>query len=582
MRRFLILILCCAMLTGTVFAAGRADDIHNTTVVYTDGSADVVLTVNFTLTEPQRDLGFPLPMGVKNVQLNDRPVDTSASRDNPNVVMVDLGSLCTEAGSYSLVFRYTLPALIAYGEPIKVKEEVIVNGQVEEQTREVRPLILEAPLLSGFEYPVDALSFSVTFPQGVEGSPVFESGYLLQSIESDLEYTLEDGILTGSVTKPMKDKETLRMTMTVDAKDFPDLVIIDEGESIQLKYMAGVAILALLFWLVFLRSLPVIPLGGHGIPAGIHAGEVASWLTMEGGDLTVMIFQWAQLGYIRIVPDKRDRVWLHKRMDMGNERSPFEVRIFRQLFGSNEMVEGTGSRFARLWHHVRGTVEDAEQITTGGVGARGVFRGIAVLASALSGAAMGQNMLEDGGYWQLALMLGLAMVGSLMAWKIQSAMACLHRRRRDALPGGIICAILWLIGAVICGCPLAGLISVGIQLLAGIFSAWGGRRTFSGWQMACQLQGLRHYLTGARRHEIKKELEMDPDYFFEMAPYALAFGVENGFAKRFGRNIMPQCSYLDAGRSEKRNAREWAYLMRQTAEKLDNGAKRIRQYRKRK
>ena len=136
MRRFLILILCCAMLTGTVFAAGRADDIHNTTVVYTDGSADVVLTVNFTLTEPQKDLGFPLPKGVKNVQLNDRSVDTSASRDNPNVVMVELGSLCREAGSYSLVFRYTLPALIAYGEPIKVKEEVIVNGQVEEQTRE--------------------------------------------------------------------------------------------------------------------------------------------------------------------------------------------------------------------------------------------------------------------------------------------------------------------------------------------------------------------------------------------------------------------------------------------------------------
>ena len=579
MRRFLILILCCAMLTGTVFAAGRADDIHNTTVVYTDGSADVVLTVNFTLTEPQKDLGFPLPKGVKNVQLNDRPVDTSASRDNPNVVMVELGSLCREAGSYSLVFRYTLPALIAYGEPIKVKEEVIVNGQVEEQTREVRPLILEAPLLSGFEYPVDALSFTVTLPQGVEGSPVFESGYLLQSIESDLEYTLEDGILTGSVTKPMKDKETLRMTMTVEAKDFPDLVIIDEGESVQLKYMAGVAILALLFWMVFLRSLPVIPLGGQGIPAGIHAGEVGSWLTMEGGDLTVMIFQWAQLGYLRIVPDKRDRVWLRKRMDMGNERSPFEVRIFRQLFGNNEMVEGTGSRFARLWHHVRGTVEDAEQITTGGVGARGVFRGIAVLASALSGAAMGQNMLEEG-RWQLALMMALAIAGILMGWRIQSAAACLHLRRKNPLPGGILCAGLWIIGATFCDRPLGGLVSVGIQILAGIFAAWGGKRTRAGWQVACQLMGLRHWLTGMKRNKVNEEMERNPDFFFELAPYALALGAESGFAKRFGRRIMPQCGYLEAGRSEKRTAQEWAYLMRQTAEKLDNGAKRIKQYRR--
>ena len=579
MRRFLILILCCVLLTGTVFAAGRADEIHNTTVVYTDGSADVVLTVNFTLTEPQRDLGFPLPKGVKNVQLNDRPADTSASRDNPNVVMVNLGNICAEAGSYSLVLRYTLPALIAYGDPIKVKETVIENGQEVEKEKQITPLILEAPLLSGFEYPVDALSFSVTFPEGVEGSPVFESGYLLQSIESDLEYTLEDGILTGSVTAPMKDKETLRMTMTVDAKDFPDLVIIEEGEGFLLKYMAAVAGIALLFWLLFLRSLPVIPLRSFGVPAGIHAGEVGSWLTMEGGDLTVMVFQWAQLGYLRIAPDKRDRVWLHKRMDMGNERSPLEVRMFRQLFGNNEMVEGTGSRYARLWHQVNATVDGAEQITTGGVGARGMFRGIAVLASALSGAAMGQNMIEEG-YWQLALMMALAMAGIIMGWKIQSAAACLHLRRKNPLPVGLLCAGLWIIGAIVCGRPLGGLVSVAIQILAGIFAAWGGKRTKAGWQVACQLMGLRHWLTGMKHQQIQEELDRNPDFFFELAPYALALGAESGFAKRFGRRIMPQCGYITAGRAEKRTAQEWAFLMRQTAEKLDNGAKRIKQYRR--
>lgn len=567
MRRFLIVLLCCLLLTGTVFAAGRADEIRSTTMVYTDGSADVVLTVNFTLSEVQEDLTFPLPIGAEEVQLNDMPVATVPGRDNASVVLVELGDVCTNAGRYSLTFRYCLPAVVRY------------EGDKEQENR---PLILELPLLSGFEYPVDTMDFTITFPEGADVDPTFESGYLLQSIESDLRYTIENGVLSGSVTKAMKDKETLRLTTYVSAEGFPELVIVEEEENMYLYIMGGVAAFALLFWLLFLRSLPVVPLRTNTAPAGIHAGEVASRLTMEGADLTMMIFQWAQLGYIHIAPDKRERVWLQKRMEMGNERSPFEVKVFQQLFGRNQMVEGTGSRFARLWHQVDSTLDNAEQITPGGIGARIVFRGIAVLASTIAGAAMGQNMLEDGGYWQLALMLGLAMVGSLMAWKIQSAMACLHRRRRDALPGGIICAILWLIGAVICGCPLAGLISVGIQLLAGIFSAWGGRRTFSGWQMACQLQGLRHYLTGARRHEIKKELEMNPDYFFEMAPYALAFGVENGFAKRFGRNIMPQCSYLDAGRSEKRNAREWAYLMRQTAEKLDNGAKRIRQYRKRK
>ena len=92
--------------------------------------------------------------------------------------------------------------------------------------------------------------------------------------------------------------------------------------------------------------------------------------------------------------------------------------------------------------------------------------------------------------------------------------------------------------------------------------------------MACQLMGLRHHLTGMKRQQVHGELARTPDYFFEMAPYALALGVEDGFAKRFGKTIMPKCGYMDAERAEKRTAAQWAYIMRQTAEKLDRGARK--------
>ena len=155
----------------------------------------------------------------------------------------------------------------------------------------------------------------------------------------------------------------------------------------------------------------------------------------------------------------------------------------------------------------------------------------------------------------------------------------MYRRRRDAQYGALICTLLWIVAALVLHRPWAGLASVGAQFLAGIFAAWGGRRPPEGRALACRLLGLRRYLVGAKRHEIRDALETNPDYFFEMAPFALAFGVEDSFAKRFGRNIMPQCGYLDAPRSEKRTAREWAYIMRSTAEKLDNAAKGSSQYR---
>ena len=564
MRRILIFILCCLMLTTAAAAAGRMDDVLSTTVVYPDGTADVVLTVKISLNEPQPSLTFPLPAGAENVRLNGAAVEPQASPDNPAVILVGLSAIAAQPGTHSLDFRYSL------------KDLVYANGV----TKEGDPILcLDVPLLSGFEYPVDAMEFSITFPEGVEVSPSFYSGYFLQSIESDIDYHIEDGILRGTVNTVMKDRETLMMTSQVAQEGFPGVVIVEEGAYDHLIYMGLVAAAAWLFWLLLLAAPPVYSGRTCDVPPGIHAGEVASRVHMVGADLTALVFQWAQLGYIRIAPDRRGKVWLHKRMEMGNERTPFEVKIFRQLFGQNQMVEGTGSRFARLWHHVSGTMDRSSQITRGGLWARGIFRAMVIPVSALAGAAMGQNILPAGGPWQMVLMVAMALMGCFTARQIQAGALCMYRRRRDAQSGALICALLWIAAALVLRRPWAGVASVGVQFLAGIFAAWGGRRPAEGRMLACRLLGLRRYLVGAKRHEIRDALETNPDYFFEMAPFALAFGVEDAFAKRFGRNIMPQCGYLDAPRSENRTAREWAYIMRSTAEKLDNAAKGINQYR---
>ena len=565
MRRITILLLCAALLVGAVYADNRADTVRNDTTILPDGSARVMLTVTVRLEEPVEDLKFPLPRGADNVTLNGANVETSRSRDNDSVDLVDLGYLDGVTGVQDLLFGYTLPQVVDY------EEEADADDQ--------RDLILSLPLLSGFDYPVEAMSFSVALPEGVEGIPSFYSGYFLQSIESDLTYHFADGMITGKVTEVMKDKETLMMTIQVTQEQFPELVIIENEENIHLYAMAALTALALVFWLIFLPSLPVFSGRQGAVPMGIHAGEVGSRLTMEGGDLTMLVFQWAQLGYIRIVPDRRERVWLHKRMEMGNERSDFEVRCFNQLFGKNKSVEGTGSRYDRLWHSVRANIECKDEITRGGLGARTVFRVLAALVSTLAGASMGMNAIEEGP-WQIVLAVALAAAGSFTAWKIQAGFMKLHLRHREDLPGGLVCCLLWLAAGLLTDRPLAGVFSAAVQILAGIFTTWGGRRTKPGWQMACRILGLRRFLAGIRREEIKEELGKNPDYFFEMIPYAMAFGVENRFAGRFGTRIMPQCSYMDAERASKRTAREWTALMRQTAEKMDAAGRAANTYRK--
>ena len=566
MRRILLLILCAALLVGAVSADNLTDEVQNITVVAADGSAQVTLTVVISLDEPVEGLTFPVPRGATDVTMNGEPVDTTPSRVNTSVDLVSLSQLDGIVGNKKLTFSYGLTELIRYKE-----DKDHPDGQY---------LLMELPLLSGFEYPVDEMSFQITFPEDVVVDPSFYSGYFLQSIESDLIYHVNGNVVEGSVTARLKDQETLRMESMVTMEQFPELVVVEEQAYLHLMVMLGIAVFALLFWLVFLRSLPVFGQRRKLPPVGIHAGELGSYLTMEGCDLTMLVFHWAQLGYIRIVPDKRGRIWLHKRMDMGNERSDFEMKTFQRLFGRNQSVDAAGSRYGRLWYTLRQTMDTPELITRGGRNMRGAFRFLAMLVSTAAGIAMGMNLpLETP--WNHVATAAFALLGSFLGWKLQSCTMKVHLRHNPVLATGAVCVILWLCAGIFTERIPAALLSIVFQLLAGLFTAWSGRRTKGGWYTARKIMGLRHYLKGIKREELREELERDPDFFFQMAPFALALGVDSAFAGRFGGRIMPPCSYLDADRSLRRNARGWSYLMRITAEKMDAAGLKAKHYKKR-
>ena len=113
------------------------------------------------------------------------------------------------------------------------------------------------------------------------------------------------------------------------------------------------AAVALRYWIIFLRCYPLLRQSRKTPPEGLNAGELGVRLTLAGVDLTAMVFSWAQLGYLEIQLDDRGRVWFHKKTDMGNERSAFEVKTFQALFNRRDFAEGTGRRYAELAAHVR-------------------------------------------------------------------------------------------------------------------------------------------------------------------------------------------------------------------------------------
>ena len=120
-----------------------------------------------------------------------------------------------------------------------------------------------------------------------------------------------------------------------------------------------------------------------------------------------------------------------------------------------------------------------------------------------------------------------------------------------------------------------GLSVVAGQYLIGLMAAYGGRRSELGIAHAGDVLGLRQYLRKLDDKQVKRLLDNNPDYFFDMLPIAIALGVDTKFAKAFGKMIFPDCPYLLVTRNEKRTPTEWAYLIRKIADQMDKRQRKL-------
>lgn len=542
---FLTFILVFALIPS-VCAASSASMVGTYATVSTDGRCQVNMTVKLHLEQAAANLTYPVPKQASGVTLNGSRARTQTKND---AQLIDLsGALGTMIGDITVTIGYTLNNVIS--------------------SSDTGLLTLQVPLLSGFSYPVDALEFSVTLPGVPEAKPAFSSGYHQSNIEKDLTYSISGATVSGSAQKALKDHETLVMTLHVSEEMFPQKRM--ELPDLQVVHIAmGICgLLAFLYWLITLRCAPFRRTIRPIPPEGCTAGELCSALTLEGADLTMMVFTWAQLGYLLIHLDRHDRVTLHKRMDMGNERSSFERRCYQLLFEKRSTVDASGQRYAQLWEKCKKMKPPVQAFLRPRSGSPRLFRAAASMIGLFGGISLGIS-LSTGAALQWLLVCILAAMGTVSSLSIQHWAYCLFLLNKRSLWAALLQCGGWIILSLLAGTPAVGILVSASQLLAGLMAAYGGRRTDTGRQTCQQVLGLRRYLYSTPQAQLSQLLQKDPDYFYALAPYALALGVDMTFAKRFGKNRLSPCPYLTVGTESRMTAADWAVLMRRAVSAMN-------------
>lgn len=553
MRRFLMILVCVILLTTVALGAGQANSIQSAATVASDGSCQVTLIASVHLDSGDEDLKFPLPASAENIKLNNSRAKVSRNENAANVSLENITG--GNAGDYTMTFTYTLPSVVA----------------IEEEAGHVMTM----PILWGFEYPVEQMEFTVTLPGPFETKPTFSSGYFNESIESSLSYTISGTTISGVLSERLQDHETLSMRLLVPAELFNQSVTSVYKDTPYWIAAGILTVLAAIYWALTMRALPPRRLHCATPPEGVTAGEVGCRLVQQGADLTLMVLTWAQMGYLLLTMDESGRVFLHKRMEMGNERSAFEVHYFRNIFRKKRIVDGTSYRYAQLCRKaaaekpkVRGDLESASGNPT-------LFRVLCAGVGLAAGGALGGAMVESF-VWRIFLTIVLAIAGAVAAWLIQEWGKCLHMRDKQPMLIAAGCIVVWLVLSLIAGQFGMMLFAVSIQLLAGVASAYGGRRSELGKQTMSEILGLRRYLKTVSKDELQRILKSNPDYYYELAPYALALGVDKAFAKRFERLHQPNCTYLITGIETNRTAEEWYPLLREAVDSLNARQKKLK------
>ena len=552
MKKLCIILLVLALMTGLTLpalAAPTASHLQSQTQFQTDGSCYVALSITVRLTGDETFIEIPLPKQAKNLSVN-----TSAQYSHHiEEAQLLLRITVSGSGSQEFTIQYMLDDLVS---------------------KEDSGYFLTLPLLSGLHYPIEQFAFSVKLPDEVSGQPVFESGYYQQNTGGLLEYTFDGTTLSGKSKTAIKDRETLMMTLQLPENYFQKSArgfSVPDGWDL---FMFCLVFLAVLYFVLTL--LPKFPGRTRRFtpPEGISAGDVGTCLTGCGTDLTMLVLSWAQLGYIMIELDHKDRVTLHKRMDMGNERSSHEIRWFRSLFGQRTMIDGDSYHYAKLCRKLAGKSPLRSQLYDKRSGNPAIFRGICLLTGIIAGLQMGLDMGHSTGTKTL-LGMAFAFLCGAFSYFIQSGGKCLPLRDKSPLLTALGCGTVWIALGLLAGDLQQAIPMVIFQFLAGIAASFGGKRSETGLRYMSQLWGLRRFMTGIGSFDLQQLIQQNPNYYYELAPYALALGVDRSFSRRFGKTTLPEESYLLCGAPREMTAAQFASRLRRAADVLNQRQKKL-------
>lgn len=538
MKKVLFSLFFICMFMVPALADYTVDTVSVSGDVSQNGRTQVTMTLQLTFTDAETQVRVPLPESqVSKVSAGDARFDVEETDQGVDVILKKSDGF---VGTQTFQITYRVPLTDTGGSETDTYTLGLLSSR---WARDV----------GGCTFSLSLPASQVQLPEDFALEPQIESGYHGTLSDQETNLTVTGNTLSGSVSDRMA-YDSLSVTMELPEGYFKLRSATIPMVSITWLSIAMLAVLLLCFvyWRLKLRTPHVDSPARLLAPEGILVCQLP--MVLDGGtcDVTAMILEWANLGYLSIGRTKGGQVYLTKNIPMGSERGAAEQKLFSRIFGSKRRVAVTPGRFsaaaAQFRSACRRSLGRVIFDKTGG-NLLLIQNPCRLLLAIGIGFTAYQALPEGGGFLVLAVLLGL--VGLIYSLYLHSVL-CHFFALRTITPVTVVCWVLGaaaLVAALLSGAFLEMLIGLAACLFSSAATARGPRRSQRGRDALAQTRGCRTFFRQVSWQRLQVYMGKNHRFFQTLLPRAVALGVDKRFARRFERLSVPAPEWLTGSAS---------------------------------
>ncbi|MBR0137915.1 MAG: DUF2207 domain-containing protein [Erysipelotrichaceae bacterium] len=366
-------------------------------------------------------------------------------------------------------------------------------------------------------------------------------------------------VIKGSYDAVLTNSEGITIQVLLDEGYF-EFEDVNKAGTLSVILASVLSVLSVFVFLRFGKDDPLIPTVEFHAPEGLNSAEVGTIIDEEANDddIVSLILDWGRRGLITIEETENDLL-LRALPEAEESLKGYEKNFFEGVFRGKEKryVSTMKNTFYKKVERCR---EDINQkfrnkahnlITRSSSVAQAMMVPLCAVPVCLTLILCWRKV-----YFEVAPMLFLS-VFVLVATVIGTALVCYYVKKTYI--NKLFIKILLIIGAIIffavptvaltlvleiCNIkPIYTVIILGITLLMVILTAFMKKRTAYGNEMLGKVIGLKEFIRVAEEDKLRTLQEEDPMYFYNILPYAYAFGLTNIWNDHFKNIEIPDCRY---------------------------------------